>query len=78
MRHNNIASERVRIGESVEDVARVAGVTVSSVRKWESGEMAPSGERLVLMARHFGCTPDYLLDMTEERTGTTPPRTPMT
>lgn len=72
MRHNNIASERVRIGESVEDVARVAGVTVSSVRKWESGEMAPSGERLVLMARHFGCTPDCLLDMTEERTGTTP------
>ena len=72
MRHNNIASERVRISQSVEDVAKVAGVTVSAVRKWESGETVPSGERLVLLARHFGCTPDYLLDMTDERTIPTP------
>lgn len=69
MRHNNIGSERVRIGKSVDEIAKVAGVTPSAVRKWESGQTNPSSESLVLLAAYYGCTPDYLLDLTNERNG---------
>lgn len=67
--HYNIRSERVRAGESVEQVAEAIGVTASSVLKWESHETEPSGRNLVNLANHFGCSADYLLDMIDERNG---------
>lgn len=69
MRHNNIGAERVRIGKSVEEVAEIAKVSASAVRKWEAGLTNPSGGALVLLAGYFECTPDYLLDLTTERNG---------
>ncbi len=73
MRHRNIYSERVRASKSLEEVASVVGVTKSAVIKWEAGVTEPSGANLVRLANLFGCTPDYLLDMTEERTGQAAP-----
>lgn len=35
--HYNIRAERVRVGETVEQVAEAIGVTPSSVTKWERG-----------------------------------------
>ena len=69
MRHRNIYSERIRAGKTTDEVATAVGVTRSSVIKWESGSVEPSGTNLVKLANLFGCTPDYLLDMTDERTG---------
>lgn len=69
MMNNNIRSERVRIGASVEDVATAINVSSSSVSKWESGDVEPNGRNLVNLAQLFNCTPDYLLDMTDERHG---------
>lgn len=65
--HNNIRSERVRIGLTTNEVAEHVGVSNSAVFKWESQEIEPSGRNIVKLARLFGCSPDYLLDMTEER-----------
>ena len=69
MMNNNIRSERVRIGVSVDDVAMAINVSSSSVSKWESGDVEPNGRNLVNLAQFFDCTPDYLLDMTDERHG---------
>ena len=68
--HYNIRSERVRIGETVEQVAKSIGVTPSSVLKWENQETEPNGRNLVKLAQHFDCTADYLLDMVDDRHST--------
>lgn len=65
--HYNIRAERVRIGETVEQVAEAVGVTPSSVTKWERNEVEPSGRNLVKLTDHFGCSADWLLDMSEDR-----------
>lgn len=65
--HYNIRSERVRIGETVEQVAEAIGVSSSSVLKWENHEVEPGGRNLVKLTQHFGCTADYLLDMVDDR-----------
>ena len=67
--NNNIRSERVRIGASVETIARAVHVSPSSVIKWESGNVEPNARNLINLAQLFDCTPDYLLDMTDERHG---------
>lgn len=68
--HYNIRSERVRVGETVEQVADAVEVSSSSVLKWENHEVEPSGRNLVKLAQHFGCTADYLLDMVDDRHAT--------
>lgn len=65
--HNNIRSERVRIGLSIDEVASKINVSPSSVQKWETQETEPNGRNIVNLARLFKCTPDYLLDMDDER-----------
>jgi transcriptional regulator with XRE-family HTH domain len=69
VRHRNIYSERVRVNKTTDEVASAIGVSKSTVLKWEAGTSEPSGTNLVKLANLFGCTPDYLLDMTDERTG---------
>ncbi|WP_281657517.1 helix-turn-helix domain-containing protein [Collinsella stercoris] len=64
----NIKSERVRIGMSQEEVAEELGVHVNSVRQWESNSVQPSSMSLISLSRLFGCSPDYLLGLTDERT----------
>lgn len=68
--HNNVKSERVRIGKTVEEVADAVGVTASAVIKWESHDTEPSGKNIVRLANYFGCTADYLLDMVDDRHAT--------
>lgn len=67
MKH--LIDERVRIGLSVEKLADVIGVHPNTVRGWESGSFEPTGRNLVQLATLFGCGAEYLLDITEERSG---------
>lgn len=64
---NPIASERVRIGLSQDDLAEKLGlksrVTISS---YESGGEIP-GSKIVAMTRLFNCSADYLLGLTDNR-----------
>jgi transcriptional regulator with XRE-family HTH domain len=69
MDHLNIKSERVRLGITTEQLAQKVGVHTNTVRLWERGETVPDGKNLVRLSRLFQCSPDYLLDLTEERTG---------
>lgn len=66
----NMRSERVRAGLTIEQAAERLGVHKNSVRRWETGESEPMAGALVDMAHLYGCTPEYLLGMTDDRSGT--------
>lgn len=59
-----IYSCRKRMGLSQEALAEQLGVSRQAVSKWETGEAVPEPGKLVLLAKIFGVTTDWLL--TEE------------
>lgn len=63
-----IASERVRLGLDQDQLAKRIGVHVNTVRLWESGDGKPGAENLTKLCQAFGCSADYLLGLTDERT----------
>lgn len=65
---NNIASERKRMSLTQCELAEQLRVSEQSVGRWERGEFDPPGDRLLVMREVFGCTVDYLLGLTDERT----------
>lgn len=48
------------------EVAKMLGVSQSTVSMWESGESKPRTEKLVALARLYKCTVDDLLKEDEE------------
>ncbi len=65
---NSIASERVRIGLSQEDLAaKLNRKSLATVASYESGGEIPSS-KLIAMTELFHCSADYLLGLTENRT----------
>ncbi len=65
---NQIASERVRIGMSQDDLATALGLkSRATIASYESGGDIP-GSKLVAMTKLFHCSADYLLGLTENRT----------
>lgn len=64
---NRIKAERSKSGLSAEKVADLLGVHANTVRGWENGSYEPSGRNLVQLSTLFGCSPDYLLEMTDDR-----------
>lgn len=69
MAHKNMASERVRIGLTQEQMAeRLGGIAVSTLCRYERDHDAIPPSILKKSAEIFGCTTDYLLDLTDERT----------
>lgn len=66
---SNIRAERARLNLSQADVANAIGIHVNMISRYESGENEPSASVLVRMAAFFGCSPDYLLGLCDERHG---------
>lgn len=66
---SNIRAERARLNLSQADVADAIGVHVNMISRYESGVSEPSGSVLVRLAAFFGCSPDYLLGLCDERHG---------
>lgn len=64
---NNIASERVRLHLSQDELAERIGSTRNQVKSWEAGKTPIKSTFLMKMADLFGCTVDYLLCRTDER-----------
>ncbi len=65
---NSIASERVRIGLSQEDLAAKLNLkSRATVASYESGGEIPSS-KLIAMTELFHCSADYPLGLTENRT----------
>ena len=67
MKHKNLASERVRIGLSQEELAKKLGVSVSTVHEYEALKRPMATKFVSAAADFFGCSIDYLLDRTDER-----------
>lgn len=46
----------------LKDIAEVTGVSVQAVHQWEIGETMPPIDKLVKIAKFYGCTVDDLLE----------------
>ncbi len=43
------------------------GISQSTLSKYESGELLPTAENLIILADYFNTSTDYLLDRTSEK-----------
>ena len=59
--HDKIYRHRKQLGLSQEELAERLGVSRQAVSKWELGSSLPELETVVLLAKTFGVTTDYLL-----------------
>lgn len=66
---DNLKRERQSAGLSIQKLADMLGVHRNTVSGWEDGRFEPSSKNIVQLTAIFGCTPDYLLDMTDDRHG---------
>ena len=48
-------------------MAEELNIAPQTLCNWENGNTPPGPDSLVMLARYFGCTTDYLLDLEEER-----------
>lgn len=60
-------AERARRGLSAKELARELGVSSNQIFRWELGEQEPSASNLLALANFYGCSPEYLLDITDNR-----------
>ena len=67
MKHYNLASERVRLGMTQEQLGERLSCTVKTLGKWEKDMSTMPGEKMMQAANIFGCSLDYLLDQSDER-----------
>lgn len=67
----NMRAERARNGMTIEQVSAKIGVHSNSISRWENGKAEPSASNLIALCNLYGCSPEYLLDMTDERTAAT-------
>ena len=61
---NRLKTLRLRKGLSQKELARQVGVTKSTISAYEKGDRKPPYENLVLLARIFHVSTDYLLGAT--------------
>lgn len=66
----NMRAERARLNKTAKEIAEIVGVHPNAVSRWETGETDPSASNLIMLCKLYDCSPEYLLDMTDERHGT--------
>lgn len=64
MRYPNIEAERARNGMTKEKFASSLGISVSTVKNWQSGRTEIPASKIILMAGIFNVSTDYLLGRT--------------
>lgn len=67
MTHRNLASERIRVGMNQTECANELGVSVKQLVKYEADYGSMPADFVKRAADYFGCSSDYLLDITEDR-----------
>ena len=65
----NMKAERVRRNLTQEEVAKHLDVHKNVISRWENGDSEPTSSNLIALCSLYECTPEYLLDMTDERNG---------
>lgn len=63
----NMRAERARARLTTAQVAEAVGVHKNAYQRWERGEAEPTASNLLKLSELFGCTPDYLLGLTDDR-----------
>lgn len=66
MRYPNIEAERARVGMTKERLSASLGVSTSTLKNWQSGKTEIPASKIILMAKYFGTTTDYLLGRTAD------------
>lgn len=66
---NRIATERKRLDLTQEELAEKLNISQKSISKYETGARKPSFETLTEMAKLFNVSTDYLLGISDSRTG---------
>ena len=67
MQHRNLASERIRLGMNQTDCSKELGVSLKLLAKYETNAGDMPADFVKRAADYFGCSADYLLDMTDDR-----------
>lgn len=62
-----IKEQRTMLGIKQTELARKIGVSKQSVSNWENNNILPSVELLVKLAKVFGCSTDYLVELDDHR-----------
>ena len=65
----NTRPERIRNNLTANDAAECIGVHVNALLRWERGEAEPLAENLVSLSKLYGCSPEYLLEQTDDQHG---------
>lgn len=65
----NMRIERIRKNLTANDAAECIGVHVNAILRWERGEAEPLAENLVSLSKLYGCSPEYLLEHTNDPHG---------
>ena len=72
---SNIRIHRKQAGLTQIELAEKLGVSIATLRRWEAGETAPNGTRILEIASIFGISPDGLIS---DKEGTENGRVPVT
>lgn len=64
----NMKAERIRNGLTIEQVGKLIDVHPNAISRWENGKAEPSASNLIALSNLYKCSPEYLLDMTDDRT----------
>lgn len=62
----NMKAERARVGLTTKEVAQLVGVSINQISRWELGLQEPSATHLLDLARLYKCSPEYLMEITDE------------
>ena len=67
----NLRHQRKKAGLTQIELAEKLGVSIATLRRWESGETAPTGTRIVELANTLHVLPDELInDQNPPKSGT--------
>ena len=64
----NLKLIREQKGHTQLNLGMHIGVQQETISAYENGKAMPTAETLMKLAEHFGCSTDYLLDLTEIKT----------
>lgn len=64
--YENIDAERCAEKMTIVELCRAVGITTRTYWNYRAGGPIPS-DKLIAMARLFGCSTDYLLGLTDKR-----------
>ena len=56
---------RLEKGLTQRGLAKLLNISYSAIRQWENQERVPNAEAVVILAKFFSVTTDYLLGLTD-------------